>query len=135
MPENFVFKTRIEVRISDMNYGNHLSNDVYLALLHEARMRFLHAYQFTEMDICGASFIMADSAIVYKKEVFYGDLLWIEVQPTDFWARGCDLCYRLRRDKDQEIVAEAKTGMVFFNYTHRKTQEVPEGFKSLFRAC
>lgn len=132
MPDSYCFTCEIAVRISDMNYGNHLSNDVYLAIMHEARMQFLKHYSFTEMDIAGASFIMADSAIVYKKEVFYGDKIRIQVQPAEWWARGVDLFYRFSDAESGDLIAEAKTGMVFFDYSTRKTRAYPNEFYDLF---
>jgi acyl-CoA thioester hydrolase len=70
MPEIFEFRTNIKVRVTDLNYGNHMSNDVYLAFLHEARMQYLNNIGYSELDIAGCSVIMGDSAIVYKAECF-----------------------------------------------------------------
>ena len=36
----FVFRTELDVRITDINYGRHVGNDALLGLLHEARLRF-----------------------------------------------------------------------------------------------
>ena len=32
----FVFRTELDVRITDINYGRHVGNDAMLGLLHEA---------------------------------------------------------------------------------------------------
>lgn len=132
LPQIFPFQTTIEVRIDDINYGNHLSNDAYLKYMHEARMRFFNHYGLSEMDIGGASVIMGDTAIVYKAECFYGDKLSIAVAATDFSSRSFNLYYRFLKQKDTTLVAEAKTSMVCFDYQNRKTLAVPESFKSLF---
>ena len=39
LPEQFPFATEIPIRISDINYGNHLGNDAVLSLAQEARVR------------------------------------------------------------------------------------------------
>ena len=39
--QKIAFTTTLDVRISDINYGNHLGHDSLISLLHEARMRFL----------------------------------------------------------------------------------------------
>ena len=67
LPETFVFHTDIAVQIGDINYGNHLANDAVLRLCHEARLRFLHALGFSEMDVAGVGLIMADAAIACVK--------------------------------------------------------------------
>ncbi len=134
LPQHFIFKTEITVRISDINYGNHLSNDVYLSYMHEARMQFFAHFGFSEMNLAGASVIMGDTAIVFKQECFYGDVLIIEVTAADFGARSFDLYYRFIKKATNEIACEAKTGMVCFNYNERKTVEVPPAFKKLFNS-
>ena len=130
-PKQFDFDTVITVRISDLNYGNHLSNDVYLTFMHEARMQFFNKFGYSEMNLAGISVIMGDSAIVFKKECYYGDQIKIEVTVSEFGVRSFDLFYRFTRLKDNEIVCEAKTGMVCFDYSTHKTKTVPEEFKNL----
>lgn len=49
LPSNFPFSTEVRVRVGDVNYARHLSNDKVLALVHEARVRFLNHYGFTEL--------------------------------------------------------------------------------------
>lgn len=132
IPEKLPFATQIAVRISDLNYGNHLSNDVYLSYMHEVRMQFFAHYGYTEMNLAGVSVIMGDTAIVYKQECFYGDVLTIEAGAAEFGPRSFDLYYRFSKKADGSLVCEAKTGMVCFDYTARKTVEVPEDFRRLF---
>lgn len=130
MPENYSFTTEMPVRISDINYGGHLSNDAVLSMVHEARVRYLSSYNYTELDIEGASIIMTDSAIVYKAEGFHGDQVQIDVTVGDFNKYGCDIYYLLSNKKTAVEIAHAKTGIVFFDYTERKVIGVPEQFKS-----
>ena len=50
-----VFHTvELPVRITDINYGQHLGNDRLFALLHEARIQFLSQWGFSEIDAGGA---------------------------------------------------------------------------------
>jgi acyl-CoA thioester hydrolase len=132
MPEIMAFRTEMEVRVRDLNYGNHLGNDAYLGYMHEARLRFFASFGYSEIDLAGTSVIMGDSAIVYKQECFYGDVLVIEVTAAEFGSRGFDLYYRFSKKATGALVCEAKTGMVCFDYTTRKTVEVPAAFRDLF---
>ena len=132
LPENFHFSTEIQVRISDINYGGHLGHDSILTLTHEARMRFLHKYGFSEMNIDGVGLIISDAALVYKSESFYGDTLRIEIAVLDFSQYGCDFIYKITEKGSGREVARAKTGIVFFDYEKRKVAPVPEKFKSNF---
>ena len=128
LPEIFPFATQITVRITDLNYGNHMSNDMYLSYMHEARMRYLGSLGYSEMNVAGVSVIMGDTAIIFKKECFYGEELTIEVAAANFGSKSFDLFYRFSKRKTGELVCEAKTGMVCFDYTERKTMVVPEEF-------
>lgn len=128
MPDNYIFSTDLPVRISDINYGGHLSNDAMLSIIHEARVRFLSHYHYSELNIEGLGLIMTDSAIVYKAEGFHGDQLRIDVTVGDFNKYGCDIFYLISNKQTAVEVAHAKTGVVFFNYDVRKVQSVPEAF-------
>ncbi len=130
LPETFVFSTTIPVRVSDINYGNHMANHVYLEMMQEARMRYLAQFGFSEKEFAGISLIMGDTAIVYKQETFYGDILQIAVTAADFGERSFDLLYRFTK-QDGSLVCEAKTGMVCYDYVNRKTMAVPDLFKNV----
>jgi len=130
MPENYIFSTEMPVRISDINYGGHLGNDAVLSMIHEARVRFLNHYHYTELNVEGLGIIMTDSAIVYKAEGFHGDEVRIDIALDDFNKYGCDIYYLLTNKKTAEEIAHAKTGIVFFDYDQRKVVTVPEAFKS-----
>lgn len=131
-PTHFTFSTEIQVRIDDINYGNHMSNDAYLKYMHEARLRFLAHYGYSEINLAGVSVIMGDTAIVFKGECFYGDVLLIEVTVTDIGQKSFDLFYRFTKKSTQKLVCEAKIGMVCFDYNARKTVDVPAAFKQHF---
>jgi acyl-CoA thioesterase FadM len=128
LPKQLPFRTELELRISEINYGGHLGNDSVLTLVHESRIRYLAALGFTELDIGGASLIMADVGIVYRSEGFHGDRLAIEVGPGEITSRGVDLYFRLLNQKTGKEVAIAKTGMLAFDYTSRKVTKLPEVF-------
>jgi acyl-CoA thioester hydrolase len=96
-PLKYAFHTLIRVRVDDLNYGNHLSNDCYLKYMHEARMQYLKQIGLTEMNIGGCGIIMGDTAIRFQQECFYNDLLKIEVAAAHFGKRSFDFFYGLRK--------------------------------------
>jgi len=95
LPDKFIFSTEIPIRITDINYGGHLGNDSVLSILHEARVRFLMQYGFTEFNLGGAGLIMVDAVIVYKSESYYGETLRCEIAVDDIQKHGFDFLYRL----------------------------------------
>lgn len=130
LPAKFIYSTEILVRITDINYGGHLGNDSLLSIVHEARVRFLKHFGYSESDVEGNGIIMIDAAIQYKSEGFYGDELIVEVAVNDFSSIGCDFVFRITNKNTSKEIALVKTGIVFFNYEKRKTVPVPKLFKS-----
>jgi acyl-CoA thioesterase FadM len=130
-----VFETKIPVRITDMNYGNHLGNDHLLSIIHEARVQWLNSLGCTELDVGGCGLIMADVMIAYKNEGFYGDELLCAVFVDEIQTSSFDVLYRIstERKENRLLLAEAKTGMVCFDYQVRKIVQVPE--KLLNKLC
>lgn len=133
VPKQFPFKTEIDIRISDINYGNHLGNDALLSIMHEARIRFFNNYNCEELNMFGVALIMSDVAIQYKNEAYYGDLLQIEMTAYDFMVTSFDLFYFVTRKSDNKVIATAKTNMVCYNYEEKKMKEVPLQFLNLFQ--
>ncbi|MBS4033044.1 MAG: thioesterase family protein [Ignavibacterium sp.] len=129
LPEKLIFRTEIPIRITDINYGGHLGNDSLLSIIQEARVRFLNQLGYSESNVEGVGIIMIDSAIQYKSEGFYGDVMLIEIAVNDFAGIGCDFVYRVTNKNSNKKIAVAKTGIVFFNYEKRKTAPVPAEFK------
>ena len=129
LPEKFIFKTEIPIRVTDINYGGHLGNDSLLSIIHEARLRFLNSLGYSESNVEGVGIIMIDAGIQYRSEGFYGDELLVEIAVNDFTGLGCDFVYRISNKKTTKEIAIAKTGVVFFNYEKRKAVSVPFGFK------
>ena len=129
LPTNFLFKTEIPIRISDINYGGHLGNDAVLSIVHEARIQFLRNLGYSEFDIEGTGIMMTDAIIVYSSEGFYGDVLMVEVGTTDFQSTHCDVVFRLTNMATHKEMARVKTGIAFFNKLTRKISAVPDTFR------
>jgi acyl-CoA thioester hydrolase len=132
IPAEFIFNTSMEVRISDVNYGGHVGNDSILSLIHEARLRFLASYNYSEKDIEGLGLVMTDAAIVYKSEAFWGNHIYIQMAIADISRIGFDLYYRLTKPENNKEIVIAKTGMAFFDYNNRKIAATPEKFFTKF---
>jgi acyl-CoA thioesterase FadM len=132
IPAQLDFNTQIPVRIADINYGGHVGNDAILSIIHEARLRFLAHAGHVELDKEGQTgLIMADAALVYKGEGFHGDIFDIAVGTGDFTPFGFDIYYRITttREDNTILIAEAKSGMIYFDYKERKVARLPEAWK------
>lgn len=79
LPETFHFSTEMVIRITDLNYGGHVGNDVFLSLMHEARQQYLLSLGYKELSFAGTGLIMADIALEYKRELNHMDRVRIAV--------------------------------------------------------
>jgi acyl-CoA thioester hydrolase len=128
LPNTFHFSTELPVRISDLNYGNHVGNDSILTIMQEARALFYKSLGFkSEVEIDGSiGQVVADAAVVYKSESFFGDVLIVELSIQEFHKFGFDMLYRITNKESGREVARGKTGIICFDYEMRKMAPVPE---------
>ncbi|WP_027001220.1 acyl-CoA thioesterase [Hugenholtzia roseola] len=133
LPEKQIFETEIAVRVTDLNYGGHVGNDTFLSYLHEARLQcLLQAGYKSELHFGDTTvgIIMADAALQYLAEGFYGDSLLIKIFLGEISRVGYDLYYQIIERKSQKEVLRAKTGILSFDYALRKVAPIPEELKN-----
>jgi len=130
LPERFPFAAELTVRVGDLNYGNHLGNDAVLSLIHEARRQYIRSLGTDEIGADGSGFVVADSAVVYRAQAFYADRLRIEVAAGEFGSRSCAFFFRVSNAADGRVVAEARTGMVSFDFKAQKAVTIPPALRA-----
>jgi acyl-CoA thioesterase FadM len=128
LPTACLFSVDLPVRITDINYGNHLGNDALVGLLQEARVRWLQPHGWTELIGDGIGLIQVDLAIRFKREARFGDVLTISLQPTNWTARGFDLLYRVTAQTGDDI-AHARSGFLFYDYNRSSVVRRPPDFR------
>jgi acyl-CoA thioester hydrolase len=130
VPDTVLTKLSIPVRITDINYGNHVGNDSLVGMVQEARVLWLKQGGYDELNIEGQGLIMSDLAMEYKSESFYGDTLDITLSVNRITRASFDLYFSIsaRRNNAEILIARAKTGMVCFDYSNRKVTALPERF-------
>ncbi|PCI71025.1 MAG: thioesterase [Piscirickettsiaceae bacterium] len=130
-PEKTLFTCSLPVRITDINYGQHLAHDKLISMLREARAQFFLQFNMEESNVGSLGITLSDLAISYQAESFHPDTLNIEIALDDASRCGCDMIYRVSKDGSDTSVATAKTGLVFFDYTNKKVSPIPSEFKQL----
>ncbi len=124
--DNYIFNTTLKVRISDLNYGNHLSNEMMLCYAQQARVDFLNSLGYGELTFAGKGIIMSDAAVIYKAEVHAADVLKIYLAIDDLKSVGFDFYYKITNNIDNRVVAEVKTGIICFDYVSKKISPIPD---------
>ena len=133
IPEKVIASFLIPLRIADINYGNHVGNDAFVSIIHEARVQWLKQYDYTELKIENVGLIMSDLAIEFKSESFYGDVVEVKLGAGEMSRVGFELYYQLfvKRNDETILLANAKTGMVCYDYDAKKVAPLPEKLKAI----
>ena len=133
----FDLEINIPVRITDINYGDHVGNDSLVSIIHEARMQFLQHHGFaTELNIEGAGLIMSDLIVEFKNESFYKDIIGVKIAAGDISRVSFELFYSLSvlRNNEKVLIAHAKTTLVCYDYELKKVVAIPEKLKAILVA-
>ena len=133
IPSNIIGTVQIPVRITDINYGNHLGNDALVSILHEARVLWLKQHHYTELNAGGTALIMGDLAVEYLNESFYGDTLIISIAAGEITRVSFELYYLVETSREEKKipVARAKTGLICYDYQLKKVVAITEALKKI----
>ena len=115
------------VRFRDQDSLGHMNNAVYATLLEQARIAFLSRF-----DAQVTSMILARLEIDFRAQVSSGDVVEIEVVPGRVGTKSFELSYTMRVRGD--VVAEAKTVLVAYDYADERTVEVPDAWREALAA-
>ena len=140
----WIYKENIasfEVRVGDINYGNHMGNDKAMLVFHDARLKFLESLGFSEKNIGGPGIIMRDAHVNFRKEVYLHDELTVDVGIENVSNSAFEMVYTVRRINksqqsavngqqaaDGEVVFTGNTGLVAFDYERKRPVRLPEEF-------
>ena len=133
IPTKLLFTTTLTVRITDINYGNHLGNNAVVGLLHEARMQWLNSLGYTELSVAGNALIMGDLAVEFKQQAYYADVINVQIFVGDCTAKTFELYYTLTANTNigTALIAQAKTGMVCYDYVAKRVMSIPQKLNSI----
>lgn len=118
----------LTVRVTDLNYGNHLGNHSLAAFIHEARVRVLGELNCTEFDLGDGKtgLVIGDIAINFLGEGFIFDTIQIESQIVELSKKSFRIAHRLTCDG--RLIGLAETGLVALNYETRRVTTLPVSF-------
>lgn len=124
LPEKWHFETDISVRITDLNYGDHLANQHLLTYAHEARVRYFKAFGLTELNFGGVALIQSDAAVIYKREAHYGECLKIQMTAEKEGRSAFNVYYQVLNEEQQQV-AVMRTAIVCYDYEAKKVVAIP----------
>jgi acyl-CoA thioester hydrolase len=124
-----MFTHSIQVRFRDLDALRHVNNSVYLTYLEETRIAYMRAHGTGSVLETERGTIMARSELDYRFPATLGDTLVIEMCVGDIRGSSFEFLYRITRQSDSRLIAEAKTTMVCYNYVFNAPVRVPEEWR------
>lgn len=123
-----MFNTILEVRIYDINYGNHLGHDSLISLFHEARVRFLGKLGYTELNIQGLGLLVTNLVVNYLHEAFYSSKLIIGLGIENISKASFDMVYQACDAEKNKEIGRALTTLTFYDYAKSSVARIPQEF-------
>ena len=124
--EGFRFSIPMTVRVSDLNYGNHVGYERYLTFFQEARMGYLARLGCSELDLYGAGIIVSEVNCKYKRELNLGDEIEVGARISSIKPKLFKMEYEIWMD--QECCAEGNTLSFCFDYQEKKVARFDKRF-------
>jgi acyl-CoA thioester hydrolase len=127
---SYPFKTELDVRVSDLNYGAHLGYDSLLGLAHQARIRLFEELGVNELDLGDGKtgLIVVDIGVNYRGEAFLGDVLVFETCAAEIKHGSFRLAHRVTKRQGADV-ALIELGCVAFDYGARRPSRLPDAFR------
>ena len=126
---DFVHEER--VRFRDLDPMGHVNNAVFLTYIEQARVAFL-AEVGAATALEDMNMIVARVEIDFKAPVRLGQEVEVSVRASRFGTKSFDLDYDLR--VDGELVAQAKTVQVAYDYERREPVALPADWREKLTA-
>lgn len=128
----FKFHRTLTVRVNDLNYGNHVGHQIFLAYFQEARVAYLNQFGFSELDMGGCGMILIEAGCKYKRALFLNDRIDVACAVVELKPKRFTMAYRIERDKD--VCAEGFTINLAFDYQSESVVRLPDQFVRRIRA-
>jgi acyl-CoA thioester hydrolase len=126
-----VFVHRERVRFRDLDPMGHVNNAVFLTYIESARFAFLRhigaAPTLEDMTL-----VVARVEVDFRAPVRLNDEVEITADVSRFGEKSFDLDHELRVDGD--VVAEAKTVLVTYDYSKRQPMPIPDAWREKLAA-
>ena len=136
LPENYIFSNKLDVRIDDINYGNHLDFSRLVSMLSNTRALFFKEKNYPELSKNNIGIITKNVSVSFINQAFFGDDLIFLMGVTRIKGASVVLSYLVQTDDNSpKDVAHGEITLVFIDYTSQRPRPVPEDFITMVNNC
>ena len=123
------FEYELEVLFRDCDPLGHVNNAVYLTYLEAARFAWWRN-TFGAQGLKEHGFIVARVEIDYRKAALPGDRLLVRLRVEDIGRSSFKVGYEILNARTRELIAEAKSVQVAFDYTQGKSVPIDASLRA-----
>lgn len=108
----------------------HVNNAIYHTFLEEARIGLMNSLGiFRDPGKPGIAWILARTEIDFRSPAVYGDALAVTARVGELRNRSFDMFHRITRERDNQLMAEARAVLVCLDYASNKSVQIPETWR------
>lgn len=126
-----------EVRYGDLDANRHLNNVAVHQFYESARVAYIGRL-LPDVDLAGGGdelpVIFAETHVVFRAPGHYGDVLRVDVRPTDLRRSSVRIAFRIVREGDGRTIADGWGTLVGFDYREQRAARLPERLVEALRA-
>lgn len=126
-----IYSHIMNVRIDDINFGNHLCHTKFANILHNARALFLKSHRLSESNCFNSGLVMLGLNIDYIGQCFFDDQLEISLGIVAIDKASVTFEYSVYNHTTKKVAANANTKMGFLDLEKGKLKRTPTEFTTL----
>ena len=130
MIDEFRHRTRLDVRLGDLDPFGHVNNAVIASYVEQGRVLYLRDVLGTGADPVSMPFILAMLKIDYLSQVMFSDEVEVGSR-VDWIGRSSIGMSHLLINQDSRELARSDSVLVAFDYTVEKPMPVPDEWRAI----
>jgi acyl-CoA thioester hydrolase len=129
---DFRFFHPIAVRYGDLDPQGHVNNAGFITYLEHARVSYIRELGLWDgKDFMQIGFILARIELDYKAPILMTDAVDVGVRVSRLGNKSLNMEYLIREPNTGKIFGEGKTVQVAYDYEHKKTIPLPQGWRDV----
>ena len=133
MTDDFRHRTRLEVRLGDLDPFGHVNNATIASYVEQGRVLYLRDVLGTGVDPVSMPFILARLEIDYLAQVLFSDAVQVGSR-VDWIGRTSIHMSHILSNQDARELARSECVLVAFDYTVEKPMPVPDNWRAIMTA-
>lgn len=125
---------KVKVRFCETDALGHVNNTSYFIYFEEARVQFFEKMG-QSMNSDSWPFILASASCDFLSQAYFNQELVIATTISKVGGKSFSLEHLVEDAKDGKAVAKGKASIVFYNFTHQKSEDIPDELRRQLEAC